>query len=241
MNVTLTDVEIRVLGSLIEKELSTPEYYPLSLNALVAACNQKNNRDPVVEYDEKTVIQGLDGLREKQLAYRIDLAGSRVAKYKHALSDRYPLTRQQVALLCTLLLRGPQTVGELRGRSERIFPFRDLSHVEETLQSLIDEVEEPLVILLPKQPGRKEARYFHLFGGTPVSNADGCASPSLPSSDSRPSAPSENIQGSSFGNELAQIKAELLGLQSDYRILQERVADLEASIADLQQQLALSK
>jgi hypothetical protein len=162
----LHPVEARVLGSLMEKEITTPEYYPLSLNALVNACNQKSNRDPVVAYDEDTVVQAIDLLRNKGLTSTITGAGSRVPKYAHRFSEKLNLGRREIAILCELMLRGPQTVGELRTRTERLHRFNDLSEVE----SLLDRMTE-FVVRLPRRTGEKESRYGHLFSG-PVDNSE---------------------------------------------------------------------
>jgi hypothetical protein len=163
--VFLNDVEVRVLGSLIEKQITTPEYYPLTLNALTHACNQISNRDPVVAYDEKTVVRALESLREKNLAYIFYGSESRVPKYKHVVPEVLHLTPPQVALMCVLMLRGPQTVGELRGRTNRLYEFKELVEVEATLEELSQSEPQPLVARLPRQPGRKESRYAHLLSG----------------------------------------------------------------------------
>ncbi len=159
--------EVRVLGSLVEKQLTTPDYYPLTLNALTNACNQLTNREPVVAFDESSVVRALGGLREKRLATQFAGAESRVAKYKHTLTDALLLTPAEVALLCVLLLRGPQTVGELRTRCERLFRFDTLPEVEEALTALATRQPQPLVAKLPRQPGTKEARHAHLLAGPP--------------------------------------------------------------------------
>lgn len=161
----LNDVEVRVLGSLIEKQLTTPEYYPLTLNALTHACNQISNRDPVVAYDDKTVVRALESLREKNLAYVFYGSESRVPKYKHVVPEVLHLTPPQVALMCVLMLRGPQTVGELRSRTGRLYEFKELAEVEATLEELIKTEPQPFVSRLPRQPGRKESRYAHLLAG----------------------------------------------------------------------------
>lgn len=161
----LNATEIRVLGSLIEKQISTPDYYPLTLNALTNACNQLTNREPVVQFDDQTVVRALDGLREKRLATQFSGAESRVAKYKHTLNDRLLLTPGEIALLCVLMLRGPQTIGELRTRSERLFNFDSLPEVEEALTGLAARQPQPLVAKLPRQPGTKESRYAQLLSG----------------------------------------------------------------------------
>jgi uncharacterized protein len=161
----LDAAEVRVLGSLIEKQITTPDYYPLTLNALTNACNQLTNREPVVAFDEQTVVRALDGLREKRLATLFTGAESRVAKYKHTLTDALLLTPGEVALLCVLMLRGPQTLGELRTRSERLFTFDTMLEVEEALNALASRSPQPLVAKLPRQPGTKESRYSHLLSG----------------------------------------------------------------------------
>jgi uncharacterized protein YceH (UPF0502 family) len=165
-NQILNDVEVRVLGSLVEKQLTTPEYYPLTLNALTHACNQLSNREPVVSYDERTIVRALDGLREKRLAHIIYASDSRVPKYKHTMMDAFGFTQQQeLAVMCILMLRGPQTVGEIRGRSGRLYSFRELGDVEATLEALSSREAGALVSKLPRQPGQKEARFAHLLAG----------------------------------------------------------------------------
>jgi uncharacterized protein YceH (UPF0502 family) len=161
----LNEVEIRVLGSLIEKQLTTPEYYPLTLNSLTAACNQKNNRNPVVSFDEQAVANALESLREKNLVYVFYGSTSRVPKYKHVMPEVMHLTPPQVAIMCVLMLRGSQTPGELRGNGSRLYEFSGLEEVEQTLNSLITNDGEPLVARLPRQPGQKEVRFAHLLSG----------------------------------------------------------------------------
>jgi uncharacterized protein YceH (UPF0502 family) len=163
MDFTLDADEVRVLGSLLEKEITTPEYYPLSLNALLNACNQKSNRDPVVHFDEDAVERALYTLRDKGLALNITGAGSRVPKFGHRLSEKLNLGRRELAILCELMVRGPQTLGELRTRAERMHPFDDLAEVE----SVLDRMTPELVAKLPRRAGEKEARYAHLLSGTP--------------------------------------------------------------------------
>lgn len=165
MDAILNPVEIRVLGALIEKQLSTPEYYPLSLNALINACNQLSNREPVVSYDEETVLKALDTLRKKGLVRVISGPDMRVPKYAQAVEDFFSLAIQEIAVLCVLMLRGAQTIGEIRGRSGRLYEFADLSEVELTIQGLVDRNPQALVIKLARQPGTKESRYSHLLGG----------------------------------------------------------------------------
>src|SRR5271154_2848934 len=164
VTILLNAVEARVLGALVEKEITTPEYYPLSLNALVNACNQKNNREPVMSLDEDAVRQALHGLEDDRLAGPRRGGDSRVTKYEHHLQEVFNFARGEVAVLCVLLLRGAQTPGELRGRSERLYRFDELSDVQTTLQRLV-ELDPPLVRVLPRQPGMKEVRYMHLFCG----------------------------------------------------------------------------
>jgi uncharacterized protein len=161
---TLTEVEARALGALIEKEITTPDYYPLSLNALLNACNQKSNREPVMELDEDTLRQALHGLDDKGLAGAARGSDSRVAKYEHQFSEVFNLGRREVAVICVLLLRGPQTVGEIRGRTERLYSFDELTDVQSTLERLAER-ETPMVRALARQPGTKESRYMHLFCG----------------------------------------------------------------------------
>jgi uncharacterized protein YceH (UPF0502 family) len=169
----LDAIEARVLGALIEKDLTTPDYYPLSLNALVNACNQLNNREPVMTLTEHEVNRALDQLRDKRLAVVITGGDSRVLKFAHKAREIFELNRAQVALLCVLLLRGPQTVGELRGRTGRMHEFADLADVQATLGSLATrEAPQPsLVTLLPRAPGTKESRYAHLLSGAAAASA----------------------------------------------------------------------
>ena len=175
MNPLLTIVEARVLGALVEKEVTTPDYYPLSLNALMNACNQKSNREPTMDLDEDEIRQALHGLEEKRLAGRARSSDGRVTKYEHWLQEAFNFTRGEIAAICVLLLRGPQTLGEIRGRTDRLFHFEELSDVQTTLQKLTDR-EPPLVKVLPRQPGTKEARYAHLFSGD-VATFEVAASP----------------------------------------------------------------
>jgi uncharacterized protein YceH (UPF0502 family) len=163
--VQLDAVEVRVLGALMEKEAATPEYYPLSLNALVNACNQKTNRDPVVSYGEATVEEALESLRQKGLVLRITGREVRVAKYAHRTTEAFNLGRRESAVLCVLLLRGPQTPGELRQRTQSMYTFEDLEGVESTLTRLIEWQPEPLARRMERRPGFKELRYMHLLSG----------------------------------------------------------------------------
>jgi uncharacterized protein len=163
----LTSIETRVLGSLIEKQITTPEYYPLTLNALTAACNQKNNRNPVTSFAESDIEDALYSLREKNLAYVFHGSTSRVPKYKHVAPEVIHLSPPEVAAMCVLMLSGPQTVGEIRTRGSRLFDFSGLEEVEETLRALAAREDDPLVLKLPRQAGQKDARFVHLLSGQP--------------------------------------------------------------------------
>lgn len=164
MSTILNEIEARVIGSLVEKQLTTPEYYPLTLNALTAACNQKSNRDPVMSLDETSILAAIDSLRDKNLVYLFYGSSSRTVKYKHMLPNVFELEAPAVAVIALLLLRGAQTVGEIRGRSDRLYPFSSLGEVQETLDELASR-SEPLIVRLERQPGQKEARYSHLLSG----------------------------------------------------------------------------
>ncbi|HEX8748172.1 MAG TPA: DUF480 domain-containing protein [Pyrinomonadaceae bacterium] len=165
MPTILAEVEVRVLGALVEKQITTPEYYPLTLNSLVLACNQKSNRSPVVSYDEETVNHAIESLRGKNLVYVFYGSTSRVPKYKHMMEEIFELSPQELALMCVLMLRGPQTVGELRGRTDRLYDFKGLDEVEEALRLLGNREPQALVLKLPRQSGQKEVRYAHLLSG----------------------------------------------------------------------------
>jgi len=161
----LSLVEARVLGALIEKQITTPDYYPLTLNALVNACNQKNNRDPVTQLDETAALTATDTLREKKLVWQVFLAGNRVPKYRHVFTDVYHVPDESVPLLCELMLRGPQTPGELRTRGERMHAYPDVAGVEALLDQLATHREGPFTVRLPREPGRRESRFAHLLCG----------------------------------------------------------------------------
>jgi uncharacterized protein YceH (UPF0502 family) len=205
----LNETEARVLGSLIEKDITTPDYYPLSLNALVNACNQKNNRDPVMTLDENAVRQALSSLQEKRTAGPAGGADSRVTKFEHRLQEVFNFDRREIAVICVLLLRGPQTPGELRGRTERMFRFEALEDVEATLKKLMER-EPSLVAVLPRQPGTKESRYMHLFSGEP---------PQSHFSQLRREVGHPTIEGSASSD-------------------QQRIANLEAEVSALKQEIA---
>jgi uncharacterized protein YceH (UPF0502 family) len=165
MSTILDEIEVRVLGSLIEKQVTTPEYYPLTLNSLTLACNQKNNRYPVTAFDEAAVARALETLREKNLVYVVYGSTSRVPKYKHVVTDVLHLSQAELATMCVLMLRGPQTTGEVAGRGYRLYEFSGLEEVEATMNSLISREPEPLVVRLPRQPGQKEVRFANLLSG----------------------------------------------------------------------------
>ena len=163
----LTETEIRLLGSLIEKQITTPEYYPLTLHSLTAACNQKNNRNPVMSLTEPEVERALDSLRDKNLAYVFHGSTSRVPKFKHVAPEILQLNPAELAVMCVLMLSGAQTVGEIRTRGSRLYEFSGLEEVDETLHGLSTRESEPLVVKLPRQSGQKDARYVHLLAGAP--------------------------------------------------------------------------
>jgi uncharacterized protein YceH (UPF0502 family) len=199
----LDDIEARVVGCLVEKDLATPEYYPLTLNALTNACNQKSNRDPVMLLEETDVIRALDSLRQKQMAHQ-SAEGVRAAKYCHNLEAVLNLDPEDLAVLAELLLRGPQTVGELRNRAERMCPVGDLQAVEELLQNLTER-EEPLVMSLPRQRGRKEHRFTHLLSGIPEVEETSA----LPTEPARLKVAAENDRITSLEEEVAALRTEL--------------------------------
>jgi hypothetical protein len=206
----LSEVETRVLGSLVEKELTTPDYYPLSLNALVDACNQKSNRDPMMNLNENAVSQALRSLEKEGLAGPADGMDNRVTKFEHRLQEAFNFDRREIAILCELLLRGPQTPGELRSRAERMHPFDDLGQVQSTLQRL-GQREPPLVKMLPRQPGTKEARYAHLLLGDVQIQASAAAPEKAVT---HGSADSERI--SRLENELATLQNEVANLKQQF-------------------------
>ena len=222
---TLTVVEARVLGALIEKEITTPEYYPLSLNALANACNQKSNRDPVMTLDEDAVRAALRSLSEQTLA-RSAGTDSRVPKYEHRLNELFNFHRHEIAVLCVLLLRGPQTPGELRTRTDRMYSFEDLDSVHSALHLLMKR-EPPLVALLPRQPGTKEARYSHLLSGDPTQAAGVATRPSEPSPAAesgfaRLSSPAANKRIDQLESELAAVRQELADLRAQFAAFQKQ-------------------
>jgi len=207
MDFILDAVEARLLGCLIEKERTTPEYYPLTLNALISACNQKSNRDPEMHLDEATVARSLDALRLKGLAYLNHTAGGRVPKHAHQLEKFWTFSTQELRILCLLLLRGPQTAGELRSRAGRLCEFANPAEVETVLQELVTRPGGPFVVKLPRQPGQSAARHAHLFCG-PVEGAQ----PPAPASAETPTpttAPADAGRVSALEQEVAALRAEL--------------------------------
>ena len=212
--IELDAVEARVLGSLIEKEITTPEYYPLTLNALVNACNQKSNRDPVVSFDEQDVTEALDRLRQKQLISTLTGGGNRVPKYGHRLQEKLNLGRRETALLCELLVRGPQTIGELRDRASRMHRFTDTDEVERCMRGLSERPEQSYVLQLPRQPGMKEPRWAHLLSGEPQMVA----------------APEASSAGrGAAGDRISQLEAEV-------EALRQRLDDMEQQWTRFRQQ-----
>lgn len=212
----LNDIEVRVLGSLIEKDITTPDYYPLSLNALVNACNQKNNRDPVMTLDENTVRDALSSLQERRMAGPASGADSRVTKYEHRLQEVFNFDRREIALVCVLLLRGAQTPGELRGRAERMYRFETLDDVQSALQKLMDR-EPSLVRVLPRQPGTKEARYMHLFSGDYI-----------PATTTSVAASSSDPARSSDDERISNLEAAVSSLRSEVEELKRQFSDFAA-------------
>ena len=217
MNFVLNEVEARVLGALVEKDITTPDYYPLSLNALVNACSQKNNRDPVMNLDEGAARDALNGLHNDGLAGPASGADSRVTKYEHRLQETFNFTRGETAVLCVLLLRGPQTPGELRGRTERMHHFEDLDAVQFSLQKLMQR-EPPLASVLVRQPGTKESRYAHLLSGEVEAGELPAARAASPSSsaadDERVSRLEEAV--AALQNEISELKQQLAEFRKQF-------------------------
>ena len=210
MNIVLNSAEARVLGALVEKDITTPDYYPLSLNALINACNQKNNREPVTNFDEETVRLALRNLNDKHLAGTAGGADSRVTKYEHRLQEVFNFTRQETALICVLLLRGPQTPGELRGRTERMYQFEHLDDVLSGLQQLMRR-EPPLAKALGRRPGTKEVRYAHLLSGDVEAW--------------EPPAESASSSGSADAERIIQLEEQVAALRNEVAELKQQMAD----------------
>lgn len=216
----LTAAQARVLGALVEKEVTTPDYYPLSLNALINACNQRSNREPVMDLDEETVRQALHGLEDLRLAGRARGADGRVSKYEHWLGEAFNFNRAETALLCVLLLRGPQTPGELRGRTERMHRFEEISDVMAGLQKLMER-EPPLVSVLPRQAGSREARYAHLLSGSvdAVMVGQQQAYAATPAAAGEPPSPEQESR-------IAQLESTVAELQNQVAGLRQKIDDL---------------
>ena len=214
----LTSAQARVLGALVEKEVTTPEYYPLSLNALINACNQRSNREPVMDLDEEEVRQALHGLEDLKLAGRARGADGRVAKYEHWLGEAFNFSRAESALMCVLLLRGPQTPGELRGRTERLHRFDEIAEVLAGLQRLMER-SPALVAVLPRQPGTKEARYAHLLSGGVETAAW------VPEAGN---ARREAVEDAGHEERIARLEAAMAELSQDVAALRQKIDDLFA-------------
>ena len=212
MNATLNEYELRALGALVEKHIATPDYYPMTLNALVNACNQKNHRDPVVSYDETIVAKALDSLREKNLAYVFHGSEARAPKYGHLFPKAFDLSEAEIPLMCVLILRGPQTSGELRSRAQHLRKFESLAEVETLLQGLSLR-DEPLIVRLPRQPGSRESRFAHLLGG-PVEMEQREAPPHQAPSVQQTQA--ENDRIANLEEEVASLRQELSELKQQF-------------------------
>lgn len=211
MDQFLTDADVRVLGALIEKQVTTPDNYPLSLNALILACNQSSNRHPVVSFDEETVLAAIQNLRRAALVRGMQRIDARVTKYEHVAADTLDLSANELGVMCVLMLRGPNTVGELRTRTERLAAFQSTADVEATLNALIERAKDPLVVRLPRRAGQKEVRYAHLLSGS--------------------------IEADSHDG--AEVAAPAARQSSDERVtaLEQAVAELRSDTVDLRRQL----
>jgi uncharacterized protein len=235
----LSEVETRVLGALVEKELTTPDYYPLSLNALVNACNQKSNRDPAMNLNEDAVREALRSLEKEGFAGPADGMDNRVTKYEHRLQEAFNFDRREIAILCELLIRGPQTPGELRSRAERMYKFDDLAQVQSTLQRLAQR-EPPLVKILPRQPGTKEARYAQLLSGDPQVDLHDEAHTAVQTpapTDTQTHAPQATRERAAAHSAApVQIPVQINGER--IARLENELAALQNEVADLKQQLA---
>ena len=219
MDILLSPIEVRIIGALIEKESTTPEYYPLSLNALTNACNQKSNRDPVMKLDEKTVVRILEDLRFKKFVRQITTAGARVVKYKHDISGLYGFSPQEKSILCELFLRGPQTLGELRTHIVRFCEFENLEELEDLLQKLIDAEKGPFVQKLPREIGRRENRYAHLFCGEVKVDNDKLK-PLLEPAAIEVQAENKRIEA--LEQDMASIKDELSNLKKEFYLFKKQ-------------------
>lgn len=212
----LTPEEARVLGVLVEKQITTPDYYPLTLNALVNGCNQTTSRDPVVSFDETVVTRALNGLRDKKLAYVFSGADSRVLKFGHKLPERLELSAPETAILCLLLLRGPQTAGEIRNRSGRLYEFSSLADAEATLEGLAARQPQPPIVRMPRQPGAKESRFAHTLGGSPAPPPAASLQP-----------PSAVSPSPTVSERVAQLETEATALRGEISELRQQLADFK--------------
>jgi hypothetical protein len=214
MQLTLTPIEARVLGALIEKEITTPEYYPLSLNALTNACNQKSNRDPAMHLEENEIRKALNHLEYQSLLRSVSSTDSRVTKFEHRLQDVFNFYRPEVAIICELLLRGPQTPGELRTHASRMHAFEDLESVHSAL-SRLEKRDPPLVMVLPRQPGTKEARYAHLLGDAlPVAASTPLHAAAVRDNEAVPASSNERIEA--LAAEVADLRSQIADLQTQF-------------------------
>ena len=225
--IRLSEVAARVLGALVEKEITTPEYYPLSLNALVNACNQKSNREPVMNLDEDAVTMAMRGLSELELAGAANTNDSRVRKYEHRLQEVFNFTRPETAVLCVLLLRGAQTPGEIRGRGERLHHFEELSDVQSALQKLMQR-ESPLVKVLARQPGTKESRYVHLLCGDVEDSAVAGARESV--------GASSGSQAGVYAKDETKDDTRIARLESELAALKSEIAELRQQFEQFRRQ-----
>lgn len=214
MDIDLNDQELRVLGALIEKELTTPEYYPLSLNALTAACNQKSNRHPVMNLTEDEVSEALMSLRDKKLAWQLSTAGGRVPKFEHNIRSLFTFSNAEIAVLCVLMLRGAQTAGELKGRSERMYTFSNLQEVEETLKGLESREDGPFVKELTRQQGKREPRFIHLFSSRIVDSLESI------------STTETQVQSSTTIDRLSNLEQEVKQLREELELLKNEFGEL---------------
>jgi uncharacterized protein len=219
VNATLNEYELRALAALVEKQIATPDYYPMTLNALVNACNQKNHRDPVVSYDETIVAKALDSLREKNLAYVFHGSEARAPKYGHLFPKAFDLSEAEIPLMCVLILRGPQTSGELRSRSQHLRSFESLAEVETLLQGLSLR-DEPLIVRLPRQPGSRESRFAHLLGG-PVET---------PQSEAPPRQATSVQQAQAENDKIAKLEEEVASLRGELNELRQQFAEFRREL-----------
>ena len=217
MDILLNDVEARIIGCLIEKGITTPDYYPLTLNALTNACNQKSNRNPVVSFEETTVVRGLEGLQQKGLTEKVIKADSRVPKYQHSFGDRLNFAPREVAVLCVLMLRGPQTTGEIRGRTERMYQFTNINEVDEVLTGLMER-EPPFVIKIPRQSGQKEQRFAHLLSGEPE----------IREIERALSDEAATVQVQAENDRIQKLEEELASLRSEFDTLRQAFIELKS-------------